>query len=242
LVPIETKALIVLLALLPACGGSAGGSANGPCGDNGACPSGYTCDGTTNVCRVTGSSADAPRPDASVPDAPAPDAGPPCNLVVNGGFELPAIAPNADVYSTSPTYLPGWTLAAGGNQFFQENGEPFQRPRFSQGAQAICLNSDGAPNIYVEQTFATKVGKPYTVSFSMTDEQGAGPSGTAVKVDVAGVTQTFTRAADTGYARKSLNFVATGASTTLRISDATPSNLPLNSPFIDDVFIACDGI
>lgn len=170
------------------------------------------------------------------------DAGALCaDLIVNRGFELPVVAAGSYVYSIDPNFLPGWTLSAGSNQFFIENGKPFAVTRHSEGAQSICLNGDGAPNVYVEQTFATSVGQKYTVSFSMSDEQVAGPSAAALLVEVGGVSKTFTRANDTGFVQKALAFRATSASTTLRFTDKTPGSSPVNNPFLDAVSVTCGG-
>jgi hypothetical protein len=225
--------------LVGACGGGGGGGQGIPCGPGGSCPAGRICDPVPNTCILAGGSADAAVADAYAPDAPPPDASMCANLLVNGGFELPAIAGNPYVFSVDPAYLPAWTLSAGGNQFFIENGAPFTIPRHSEGAQAICLNGDGAANVFVEQSFATTSGQPYTLTLWMTDEQVAGPTATAVRVDVAGMSMTFDRTGDTGYAMKTLSFVATSSTTTLRLSDASPGSIPGSSPFIDDVVVRC---
>jgi hypothetical protein len=191
---------------------------------------------------------DAPPIDAATPtdapatDAPVADVGPACgtNLLVNGGFEQPAIAANTDVYSTSPTFLPGWTLAAGPNGFFVENGQPFNQPRYHEGMQAVCLNGDGSP-VAISQSFATIAGQTYTLGFAMTDEQGAGPSAAAVLVEVGDASTTFTRANDTGYVVKTLVFTARESLTTLKLTDVTPASASGNNPLIDEVSVTCGG-
>jgi hypothetical protein len=228
-----------MLVLAAACGGAPDDGGSTECGAGKPCGAGF-------VCNLVGACVPVAVDAAIVFDARPPDAAPPpcdggvveCgNLLVNGGFEAPLIGANSDHYSTDPQYLPGWTLSAGPNQFFQENGQPFGRARYSEGVQGICLNGDGAPNVYIEQTFPTTAGATYQLSFAMTDEQVAGPSACAVKVDVAGVTMTFTRANDTGFATKELTFQATATTTTLRLTDVTPGTSALSNPLIDAVLV-----
>lgn len=240
-------AVIALALVAAACGGDSGGDSHA-CSANNPCPAGFVCDLLSGTCAtaVRDAGIDASIDAPGIVDAPPPDAAPPAcdggvvecgNLLVNGGFEEPVIGANSDVYSTDPSYLPGWTLSAGGNQFFQENGQPFGRARYTEGSQSICLNADGGPNVYIEQTFATVAGASYHLSFAMTDEQGAGPSACSVKVDVAGTTTTFTRANDTGFVTKELTFTATASTTTLRITDTTPGSSSLSNPLIDAVLV-----
>lgn len=108
MLPKSRISFVVALAavLVGAC--SAQDGLNGPmaCGPNGACPAGYTCEATTNICVLSGSGgADAtpgPAIDAPVrPDAPsAPDAPPPR-----------PDAPPVDAPPGAPTvaFLPGTT-------------------------------------------------------------------------------------------------------------------------------------
>ena len=63
-IPFWAGALVIAL-LGAACSNDDGGSANGPCGSNGACPAGYTCEPRTNICLPN-----------SAPDARVSDAGP----------------------------------------------------------------------------------------------------------------------------------------------------------------------
>jgi len=166
------------------------------------------------------------------------------NLLANGTFENPVVS--GYQYSTDPNFLPGWTLSAGGNQFFIEHGLPFDR--YYDGGQAICLNGDGAPNVWIRQTFSTEIGQPYVLNFALADEQvGAGgppgsgpPSPTEVQVDVGPVTQNFNRSNDTGWVVKQLHFIANSTSTTLQITDVTSGAFIYNSPFIDAVSVTAE--
>jgi len=166
------------------------------------------------------------------------------NRLTNGSFESPAI--RGDVYSTDPNFLPGWTLSAGPNQFFIEHGLPFDR--YYHGAQSICLNSDGAPNVWIMQTFSTDVGQRYVLRFALADEfvgfggpPGSGPpSPTEVRVDVGPASQNFNRLSDTGWVVKELHFIANSTSTTLQIMDVTSGAFPFNSPLIDAVSVTSE--
>src|SRR5262250_1043481 len=84
LAPMRFSIVLGLAALFAAaCGSNDPGTPNGPCGDNNACPMGYTCDLRTNICVQNGSnnpdgggSADARTADASAgADAGNRDAG-----------------------------------------------------------------------------------------------------------------------------------------------------------------------
>jgi hypothetical protein len=232
-----TRTWSIFMLGLAACGGSQDGPPPIDCGPGDKCPAGLTCEAASRTCVHGGTVAiDAPPPAADAP--PACEGGPvECdNLLANGGFEQPQNG-LGDAYSVDPAYLPGWHLSAGGNQFFLEHGTPWGHARFTEGDQAICLNGDGAPNVYIEQTFPTQIGASYVLSFDMTDEQVAGPSACAVKVDVAGVTRTFDRSADTGFATKALTFVASATTTTLRLTDVTPGTAYYNNPLIDAVLV-----
>jgi hypothetical protein len=59
-----------------ACGSNDPGTPNGPCGDNHACPNGYTCDLRTNICVMNGTGPDGGTSiDARTADAGGADAG-----------------------------------------------------------------------------------------------------------------------------------------------------------------------
>ncbi len=162
-------------------------------------------------------------------------------LMVNGDFELPAIGRDSTKYSNDGAFLPGFTLHAVGawNRFWIENGAPggVTHPRHLDGVQAICLNADGTADDYVEQRFPTVVGARYRLRFALTDEKNAGPSTTAVRVEVAAAVRTFDRKSDDGWQTKTMTFVALGDSTLLRIVDTTPGSAWDHSPFIDAVSI-----
>jgi hypothetical protein len=183
---------------------------------------------------------DAP-PDTGT-DADA-DAGEGCkptggNLLDNASFEDPAEPKDTRTNSNDEGFLPGWKLVASDRgKFWLENGKPSGKTRSKDGAQAICLNSDGSGTSAVEQSFDTIVGGRYELRFWLTDENVAGPSDAAVKVEIGSEVRTFDRKADTGYVQKSLAFRAFDVKTTVRITDVSPSSAWLNSPFVDLVTV-----
>jgi len=159
------------------------------------------------------------------------------NLITNGSFEMQAYAGDGYIYSTDPNFsLPGWTVPTGGNQFFLEYGQPFGRPRYLDGRQAVCINADGV-QLSLSQTFSTAVGQSYILSFGLAEEQTGRPSPTAIRVSVAGVTQDFFLGSNPGYAIETLNFTASAASTTLSFTDITSGSAAFDSPFIDAVSV-----
>jgi hypothetical protein len=164
------------------------------------------------------------------------------NLLFNGSFEQPAYSGDYYTYSSDFGFtLPGWTYPPGYNKFFLEYGQPFYPAiRHADGRQAVCLNGDGVP-VSLSQTFATVSGHNYLLTFAQSDEQDGLPSTSALKVSVAGVTRTFTRANDYGWMFKSLQFTATNSSTALAFTDVSPTTPDVvHSPFLDAVSVV-DG-
>ena len=160
------------------------------------------------------------------------------NLITNGSFEMQAYPGDGFIYSNDPAFnLPGWTVPTGGNQFFLEYGQPFGFPRYfpgDGGRQAVCINADGQM-FSMSQTFSTIAGQSYVLTFGFAEEQQTRPSPTSIRVDVAGVSQSYSLDGTVGYALETLNFVATSNSTTLSFTDLTTFSSPLDSPFIDAV-------
>ena len=141
------------------------------------------------------------------------------------------------VYSTDPRFnLPGWTVPRGGNQFFIEVGQPFGRPRFFQGRQAVCLNSDGA-QLKLSQTFGTVAGAQYHLHFALAEEQLNRPSPTRLRVEAGDLSVEVGIGATPGYAVQDLSFLVAGPQTTLTFTDLTPGSAAGDSPFIDAVSV-----
>jgi len=160
------------------------------------------------------------------------------DLVVNGIFELPALAGDGYIDSTDPAFsLPGWTYPTGPNQFFLEFGEPFARPRYFDGRQAVCLDGDGVP-VSHSQTLNTVIGQDYTLSFALSEEQTTRPSPASVLINFGAVTQDFDLGSTFGYAVFDVSYTATSTQTLLRFSDNTPNTQGIfHSPFLDAVSV-----
>ena len=163
------------------------------------------------------------------------------NVVINGDFELNAYASNGDVYGTNSGYtLPGWTFPTGGNQFYQEYGQPYHVARYYSGRQSVSLNGDGTP-VTLSQDLNTVAGQQYTFSFALNEENVSHTNSlAAVQVDLGTTSQTYalgTQTGPNGYVVFTSLFTATSAITPLVFTDRTPGGNPGGgeSPFLDAV-------
>ncbi len=161
------------------------------------------------------------------------------NVIVNGDFELNAFSGNGDAYSTNGGFsLPGWTFPTGGNQFYQEYGQPFGVARYYSGRQSVSLNGDGTP-ITLSQNLNTVAGQQYTFSFALNEENVFHTnSASAVQVDLGTTSQTYTLGTQTGpngYVVFTSLFTADSAITPLVFTDRTPGFASGSSPFLDAV-------
>jgi choice-of-anchor C domain-containing protein len=106
---------------------------------------------------------------ALAPAAQARTARPgPTPLVVNGGFETPAIPANAFIrYGVGSTIGP-WRVA--------EGNVDLTGPNFWQAADGSqSLDLEGSESGRIEQTIATRVGGCYTVTFALAGNPDGGP-------------------------------------------------------------------
>jgi hypothetical protein len=91
------------------------------------------------------------------------------NLLVNGGFEAPAL--NAGSYVTvDPNQEPpafGWIVASGNVDVARLPLFPFIQYPAYEGFQALDLN--GTESGAVSQDFATVVGQPYALNLAYSD-------------------------------------------------------------------------
>ncbi len=158
----------------------------------------------------------------------------------DGSFEYPT-AP-AGLFQTYPAgqSIGPWTVTSGtvdliGAGYWQA----------AEGDQSVDLN--GLTAGAVSQTFTTKPGHKYTVSYALAGNMGNGPTVKTGRVLVDGqVFQDFsfdiTGKSPTamGYVRRQVTFEATGTTTTLTFASTTPNSA--NGPVIDDVKVkdCCD--
>jgi choice-of-anchor C domain-containing protein len=180
-------------------------------------------------------------PPAEVPAVQAPpetasqDA-PPVNLLVNGSFEE---GPYVDDWGVpldpGSTAMPGWVVTHGQIDYITNLWNA------ADGGRSLDLN--GSPGVGgVAQTFATRAGQRYRVTFALAGNPTGDVTLMSLAVSAAGQSQAFTF--DTtgmsddnmGWEDTTWEFVATGDQTTLEIYSADGSN-PWGGPALDNVSV-----
>ena len=174
------------------------------------------------------------------------------NLIINGGFEEPALAGDCDRYSDNLngqgflTGLTGWTFPTNNNSFLLEHGMPTGAARYHGGRQAVSLNYDGSSFPPLSQTFPTTAGQKYLLTFALGEENVSHKnSPTLLRVDVGSLSETVHlddpvsggNPSINGYTIYSATFTAYSSSTTLCFTDVTPSSAAFDSAFLDDVSV-----
>jgi hypothetical protein len=157
--------------------------------------------------------------ESSIISAPVPG-----NLLVNGSFEEPYVPP-MDQFRLFREGLPGWSITRGSVEIYPAPGT---QPAPDAGFQ--CLDLVGVNAGAIEQRFPTVPGQVYQFAGWIShnpDNQGVAPEGRA-NVLVNGQTLTWlhhrdgeTRRGAMRWVRFAVPFRATGATTTLTISDET---------------------
>ena len=95
------------------------------------------------------------------------------NVIVNGGFEAPNIAPGTfSVFAA----IPGWTLVAGHSIEIQDHvaGSPFEGDQF--------VELDSFANSSMEQLAPTTALQPYRLSFAYSPRPGVGAGSNGISV------------------------------------------------------------
>lgn len=163
------------------------------------------------------------------------------NLLVNGSFEQGAFVNQGfQTMSLAPgsTVITGWTVVTDTTAWINV-GNPFGLTA-SEGSRFLDLTnySAGAPFAGVAQTFATLAGATYTLTFDLGGSNAWGrPDG--LIASAAGASQVFTTGPastttpSNDWYQESMNFVATGASTTLTLQ----GNLGFNYIGVDNVSV-----
>ncbi|XAL98955.1 DUF642 domain-containing protein [Phycisphaeraceae bacterium D3-23] len=168
------------------------------------------------------------------------------DLVTNGGFELSDIA--TDTSTDADTALSGWTVTraldgtGGASNVFLHDGGFFGvsltgavapgTNEAREGSQYVAFNANqGSGSGVLSQDLATAVGLEYTVEFSIAGAFSAGQQ--SVTVDAGGINSLTQSATDGEWTTHTFNFVATGTTTTLSISD----NLGAGSSIDNDLLI-----
>jgi len=164
----------------------------------------------------------------------------------NGSFETGTVVPcNTFNVPTGSTIITGWTVSAGNIDWLGSPPSCGWQP--SQGAASLDLVGASAGGIGgVQQTFDTVPGTTYQLSFDLAGNYGAPPVIKPLAVTINGVTSNFTF--DTtgrtfnamGWVRQTINFVATGTSSTVNfVSDVSASGGTLNAgAALDNVTVA----
>lgn len=168
--------------------------------------------------------------------APAPQPRP--NLLKNSSFEEGPNVGNYQAFAQGNKDIPGWVVTRGGIDVVDSYWQA------SQGKRTIDLH--GSPGLGgIQQTFATKPGRTYKVTFSL----AANPDGSFPKksmaVAAAGKSMEFSCDAtgktrdNMGWQKKSWKFVAADKETTLELF-TTSQNDESCGPVIDDVQVMED--
>lgn len=151
------------------------------------------------------------------------------DLIVNGGFESPAIAGGS--FQIFPS-IPGWTTTIGGGIEIQNNvaGAPFE------GAQLVEL--DSTSNSGMQQAIATSSGATYELNLAYSPRPGVGIASNGVEVRVNGALVDTIAADGTGlngtvWTRFTYAVVATGTSTTIELRATGASDAV--GGYVDDV-------
>lgn len=152
----------------------------------------------------------------------------------NGSFEIGSAAPcNTFNVAAGSTLITGWTVSVGNIDWL--GAPPGCGWQASNGAASLDLVGTGGIG-GIAQTFDTIPGTTYTVTFDLAGNIGAPPVIKPLAVTINGVTTNYTF--DTtgrtglamGWTTKTLQFVATGGSSTINfVSDVTASGGSLNA-------------
>lgn len=146
-------------------------------------------------------------------------------LLVNGGFELPALPPGTAFVTQPPGAPVGWTIDSGSIDLIRDYW-----PAHS-GLQSIDLAGSSAG--VISQTFATTAGLPYRFSFAYANNVDVATA--TGRADILGAGSSIlltTTVTHTGSTRPNMNyiiftgdFVANSATTTVRFTHIT-STIP----------------
>jgi hypothetical protein len=159
------------------------------------------------------------------------------NLLINGSFELPSFV--GTYVHLNGSDLPGWTLFSEykGTVQFTANYD-----RIKDGNQAVQIE---VPGDWISQSFETRVGSNYRLSFelaaySVYGGPGLGytpcPCTTILNVSVASANAILSSTSD-GYGTKILDFTAISPTTTLTLMNpAVPAGWG-NYPQVDNVSV-----
>lgn len=140
------------------------------------------------------------------------------NLLINPSFEQPGPVTYLEIGGNS-NYITGWKTVLSGVEWF--NASPWGGA--ADGVMAVDLANFVYTGGGIEQTFSTVAGQSYRLGFNLSTQQSYGRDGTAhIDVSVAGSTFGYDIANHSNtlvWTPFSLDFAATGSSTTLRLTN-----------------------
>jgi len=160
------------------------------------------------------------------------------NLLVNGSFEE---GPTFNVHKAldpGSTEIKGWTVTRGQIDVCEEHGEGWKA---AHGSRSLDLH--GSPGRGgVQQSFATRPGRKYRVTFSMSGNPGVPHDKVQLAVEAAGEVKEFECSMegkthkDLKWEKKTWQFTAKDKTTVLELRTAMgPTSNPFGGPAIDDV-------
>jgi len=152
------------------------------------------------------------------------------NLVVNGDFEKGPEPGAFLILHTGSTQLPGWKVTMGTVDYVGTEPESHNGGR--------CIDIDGTPGPgALEQTFATKPGRRYEVSFSLSANRVCPPRIKKLRVRAAGrlADFSFDSRGNPGWVRKQWAFSARAAETTLELISLSDNGS--SGALVDDVVV-----
>lgn len=161
----------------------------------------------------------------------------PKNLLINPSFEQGPVVGNYRPLSTGDTSMKGWTVSRGSVDLI---GNYWQT---AHGNRSLDLH--GSPGRGgVKQTFSTKPGRIYTVTFAMAgNPEHQGLKKKTITITAAGVSEKFTfdvtgkTFQKMGWKRHKWRFTAKEKKTTLEIYSTTMDN-DVYGPTLDSVSVS----
>jgi choice-of-anchor C domain-containing protein len=160
------------------------------------------------------------------------------NLLVNGSFEEGPTFKVHKPLDKDSTEIKGWTVTRGQIDVVEEHDGTWKCP---DGQRSLDLH--GSPGFGgVKQSFATRVGQKYRLTFSMSGNPGVNHESVQLAVEAAGKVKGFEcqmagkSQEDLKWETKTWDFTATDKTTTLELRTAMPpTSNGLGGPAIDSV-------
>jgi hypothetical protein len=163
------------------------------------------------------------------------------NLIVNGDFEQPVYPSGSNPHNLAPgnSSLIGWTIGGNGGVTVNHTGSglPYWNPPLNSSQWLDLTGASGGA--YIEQSFATILGRTYYVSLDAFNGSliysAGGPVAHGFDISATGNAPLAVSITPGTAASVSYSFTATGSSTTLRFTEATGRDS--NAGWIDNVVV-----